>query len=238
MMVSDDGRRLAFDKRELAVLTGMMAKEERPNLAALWFHGGRAQAWATDGHRAVIVERPSKPPQGDPKAQPVGIPAITAHHVAKTAGARDLVVIDLGGPVVTLELRERVDKTAEIEAFADIDARTRVKHSVSCISREGGYRSIEHIFPSCKGRGGVGAVVAFNPGLLTPVVALASVTGEFVWLNIGGEDEPLLFLGEDADTGRRERSDRSHVNAWFGRRERSGATRVGGNQWAVDTSEA
>lgn len=197
MMVSDDGRRLAFDKRELAVLTGMMAKEDRPNLAALWFHGGRAQAWATDGHRAVIVERQAKPPQGDPKGRPVGIPAITAHHVAKTAGARDLVVIDLGGPVVTIELRERLAKTAEIEAFGDIDTRTRVKHSVTCKRHEGGYQSIEFVFPSCKGRGAAGAVVAFNPGLLAPVVALASLTGEFVWLNIGGEDDPILFLAED-----------------------------------------
>jgi hypothetical protein len=199
MMVSDDGRRLAFDKRELAVLTGMMAKEERVNLAALWFHGGRAQAWATDGHRAVIVERGTKPPGGDPNARPVAIPAATAHHIAKTAGARDVVVVDIGGPQVTIVLRERIAKTAEIEAFGDIEGRTRVKHSVTCKRHEGGYSTIDFAFPSCRGRGGVGAVVALDPGLLAPVVALASITGAFVWLNIGGEDDPILFLatGED-----------------------------------------
>jgi hypothetical protein len=198
MMVSDDGQRLAFDKRELAVLTGMMAKEDRPNLAALWFHGGRAQAWATDGHRAVLVEREAKPPRGNPNARPVAIPAVTAHHLAKTAGARDLVVIDIGGPEVTIELRERLAKNTEIEAFADIEGRTRLKHAVTCTRHEGGYSSIDFVFPSYRERGGKGAVVPFNPGLLAPVMALASITGEFVWLNIDG-DGPILFLAHGED---------------------------------------
>src|SRR5688572_32928102 len=81
MMISDDGRKLAFDKRELVVLTGMMAKEDRPSYAALWFHGGRAQAWATDGHRAVMAEREIKPPRGNLSARPVAISAATAHHI-------------------------------------------------------------------------------------------------------------------------------------------------------------
>jgi hypothetical protein len=199
MMVSDDGQRLAFDKRELAVLTGMMAKEDRPNHAALWFRGGRAQAWATDGHRAVLVERDDKPRGGDPNARSVAIPAVTALHVAKTAGARDLVVIDTGGPEVRIELRERHDRTTEINAFADIEGRTRPKHAVTCKRHEGGYSSIEFAFPSCRERGGKGLAVPFDPGLLPPVIALASITGGFVWLNIGDDDGPLLFLATAED---------------------------------------
>jgi len=199
MMVSNDGRRLAFDKRELAVLTGMMAKEERPKLAALWLHGGRGQAWATDGHRGVIVERPTMPPQGDPKPPPVGIPAVTAHHIAKTAGTRDLVVVDIGGPRVSIELRQRLSKTAEIQTFADIDEWTRPKHAATCPRHQGGYDTIEYFFPSYRERGAKGAIVAFDPDLLPPVVALASLTGGFVWLNIGGEDDPILFLAEGED---------------------------------------
>jgi len=199
MMVADDGQRLAFDKRELAVLTGMMAKEDRPNLAALWFHGGRAQAWATDGHRAVIVDRDDKPPRGDATARPVAIPAVTALHVAKTAGARDLVVIDLGGPEVKIELRERTSRTTEIKSFGDIDARTKPKHVVTCKRHEGGYPSIEFAFPSYRERGGKGAVVAFDPALLGPVMALASVAEGFVWLNISHDDGPLLFLATAED---------------------------------------
>ena len=199
MMVSDDGHRLAFDKRELAVLTGMMAKEDRPNLAALWFHGARAQAWATDGHRAVIVDRNDSPPRGDIKARPVAIPAVTALHVAKTAGARDLVVIDLAGPDVKIELRERTSKTAEIKAFGDVDAWTKPKHVVSCKRHEGGYSSIEFAFPSFRERGGKGLAVPFDPALLGPVMALASVAGGFVWLNIGDDDGPILFLADAED---------------------------------------
>ena len=63
MLISDAGDRFAFDKRELAVLTSMMATEDRESLAALWFHPSKAQAWATDGHRAVMVERELKPPK-------------------------------------------------------------------------------------------------------------------------------------------------------------------------------
>ena len=198
MMVSDDGHRLAFDKRELAVLTGMMAKEDRPTHAALWFHGGRAQAWATDGHRAVLVERDDKPRGGDPKARPVAIPAVTAHHVAKTAGTRDLVVFDTSGPEVKIELRERNDRTTEINAFADIEGRTRPKHAVTCKRHEGGYSSIEFAFPSCRARGAKGLAVPFDPGLLAPVITLASLTGGFVWLNID-EDGPILFLATAED---------------------------------------
>ena len=183
MMVSDDGHRLAFDKKELAVLTGMMAKEDRPNLAALWFHGGRAQAWATDGHRAVIVDREDKPPRGD----------------AKTAGARDLVVVDLAGSEVRIELRERTSKTAEIKAFGDLDAWTKPKHVVSCTRHEGGYPSIEFAFPSYRERGGKGLAVAFDPALLGPVMALGSVADGFVWLNIGDDHGPLLFLATAED---------------------------------------
>ena len=198
MMVSDDGHRLAFDKRELAVLTGMMAKEDRPTHAALWFHGGRAQAWATDGHRAVLVERDDKPRGGDPKARPVAIPAVTAYHVAKTAGARDLVVIDTAGPEVKIELRERNDRTTEINAFGEIEGRTRPKHAVTCKRHEGGYSSIDFAFPSCRERGAKGLAVAFDPALLGPVMTLANLTGGFVWLNID-EDGPILFLATAED---------------------------------------
>lgn len=198
MMVSDDGHRLAFDKRELAVLTGMMAKEDRTAYAALWFHGGRAQAWATDGHRAVLVERDPKPPRGNPDASPVAIPAAAAHHVAKTAGARDLIVIDTSGAEVRIELRERTSRTVEINAFADIEGRTRSKHVVTCKRHEMGYARIDFAFPSCRGRGGKGLTVPFSPALLAPVLALGSLTGDFVWLNIG-DDGPILFLATAED---------------------------------------
>ena len=85
MLVSDDGGQFAFDKRELAVLTGVMATDDERGLAALWFHPSKAQAWATDGHRAVLVERELKPPKAPADAGPVALPATTAHHAAKTA---------------------------------------------------------------------------------------------------------------------------------------------------------
>lgn len=84
MLVSDDGRCFAFEKREMAVLTSMMASEEREGLAALWFQGSRAAAWATDGHRALMVEREIKPPKAKPGDKPVAMPAATAHHATRS----------------------------------------------------------------------------------------------------------------------------------------------------------
>ena len=64
MLISDDGTRFALSKAEIAVLTSMMADPDtRPTLAALWLHPAKAQAWATDGHRAVLAERWMVPPK-------------------------------------------------------------------------------------------------------------------------------------------------------------------------------
>ena len=63
MLISEDGQRFGFHKRELALLTSMMAGEDRETLAAVWFHPAKGQAWATDGNRAVMAERDVKPPK-------------------------------------------------------------------------------------------------------------------------------------------------------------------------------
>ena len=193
MLISDDGRKLAFTKRELLILTSMMAKEERPALAALWFHGGKAQAWATDGSRAVLVEHEAKPPRGDRAAPPVAIPAATAHHVAKTARPRDLVVVDTSGARVSIDVRAPHSAVVPAATFEEIETRTYSKHAVTCKRHEGGHPTIEHVFPSHHKRGSKGAAAPVNPALLGPVLMLATVSGH-VWINVDTPLDPVLFV--------------------------------------------
>jgi hypothetical protein len=68
--------------------------------------GGRAKAWAIDGHRAVLVER-DQAPEGESQRPTRGYSAATAHHLAKTAGARDLVVVDMSGARLVATPRAR-----------------------------------------------------------------------------------------------------------------------------------
>ncbi len=195
MLISDDGEQFAFDKRELAVLTGVMAGNDDEGMAALWFHPSKAQAWATDGHRAVIVERELKPPKASDKAQPVAVPAATAHHVAKTARPRDRVVIDVSGRRVAIDVREPTGRGVELESFAQIDEFTRSKHAVNCARHKGGPGSIEEFFPRPERRGKRGAVLPLNPALLTPLIHLGKIAtprGQ-VWVNLGKIHEPILF---------------------------------------------
>lgn len=198
MMISDDGRKLAFTKRELLLLTSMMAKEERPALAALWFHGGKGQAWATDGSRAVLVEHETKPPRADKTAPPVAIPAATAQHVAKTAGVRDLVVIDTGGAKVSIDVRSPHSAVVPAATFEDIEARTYSRHAVTCKRHDGNLPTIEHVFPSPHRRGKPGAAAAINPALLGPIHMLATVAGH-VWINVGPALDPVLFVARADD---------------------------------------
>lgn len=196
MLISDDGGQFAFDKRELAVLTGVMANDDARGLAALWFHPSKAQVWATDGHRAVMVQRELEPPKASTHATPVALPAATAHHAAKTAHPRDLVVIDISGKRVAIEVREPTERGVTIESFEEIEARTRSKHAVNCARHQGGPGSIDDFFPSPRGRGNKGAVVPMNPALLAPLYQLgklAEPSGQ-VWVNLGRIEDPVLFV--------------------------------------------
>ena len=196
MLVSDDGGQFAFDKRELAVLTGVMATDDERGLAALWFHPSKAQAWATDGHRAVLVERELKPPKAPADAGPVALPATTAHHAAKTAGARDLVVVDISGKRVAIDVRTPTGRGVKIESFDQIESRTVSTHAVSCRRHSGGPGSIEGFFPLHHDRGSKGAVLPVNPALLGPLVSLgklAEPTGQ-VWVSLGKVTDPIMFV--------------------------------------------
>lgn len=193
-MISEDGQRFGFHKRELTLLTSVMAGEDRETFAAVWFHPGKGQAWATDGHRAVMAERDEKPPNAPAGSSPVALPAATAHHAAKTAGAKDVIVIDVSGESVAIEVREPISAVA-IEAFEAIEARTRVKHAVSCSRHRAEIGSIEGFFPPYHTRGSKGAIVALNPALLRPVAHLGKISDPVgrVWLNIGKPSEPATF---------------------------------------------
>ena len=194
-MGADDPAQLVIHA-QLAVLTSMMATEDRESLAALWFHPSKAQAWATDGHRAVMVERELKPPKAPSKADPVALPAATAHHAAKTARPRDWVVIDISGKRVAIDVREPTGRGQTIESFGQIEELTRSIHTVSCRRHEGGPGSIEGFFPSHHGRGSKGATVPVNPALLRPLAQLgklAEPSGQ-VWVNLGPIGDPLLFV--------------------------------------------
>lgn len=201
MLVSDDGRYFAFEKRELAVLTAVMAGDDRESLAALWFHGRQAAAWATDGHRAVMVEREIKPPKAPASNPPMAIPAATAHHAAKTARAHDWIVIDLGASRVTIDVRKPIARGDEIESFGEVESKTRSKHLATCNRHDGKLAmSIEQFFPLHHRRGAKGATLPINPALLGPVMLLGKVAeGSYVWINIGKPEEPATFVAEAAD---------------------------------------
>lgn len=196
MLVSDDGRCFAFEKREMAVLTSVMASEEREGLAALWLQGSRAAAWATDGNRALMVEREIKPPKAKPGDKPVAMPAATAHHAAKTARNRDWIVIDLGGSRVSVDVREPIGRGVEIESFGEIDVKTRSKHLATCKRHDGRLGlHIDQFFPLHHRRGAKGATVPVNPALLGPVMLLGKVAAKsYVWINIGKAQDPLTFV--------------------------------------------
>lgn len=197
MLISDDGRRFAFDKRELTVLTGMMADPEaRPTLAAMWLHPGKGQAWTTDGHRAVLVRRQPAPTRATVKA-PVAVPASSVADVARTARGKDLVVFDVSGSTVSMDVRAP-RTTGEIATFGQLDDQTRSKHTATCRRHAGGPASIEHLFPTPNRRGHKGAVVPVNVALLRPVVDLAKLAtpGGRVWINLGRVSEPILLVAE------------------------------------------
>ncbi len=196
MLISEDGARFAFRKRELAVLTSMMADEGREGLAALWLHPGKAQAWATDGHRAVMVERDERPPKVAKDAKPVAVPAATVHHASKTARARAMVVIDISGEGVSIDVREATERGVEITGFATIDRRTESVHAVTCRRHQGGYGSIEGFFPMHHGRGKKGAIVPLNSALMAPVITLGKLAepGGRVWINVGKISDPVTFV--------------------------------------------
>ncbi|MCA9652554.1 MAG: hypothetical protein KC501_21740 [Myxococcales bacterium] len=195
MLISDDGTRFALSKAEIAVLTSMMADPDtRPTLAALWLHPAKAQAWATDGHRAVLAERWMVPPKAKAGARPVAIPAVAAANVAKTAATRDLVVVDLSGPEVRLDVRATPTTGTKVETFDQIESLTVSKHAVTCRHQEDAtLGSIDHLFPSIA-RGRKGATVAVDPALLKSVMTLAKVADPSrVWINVGRPTEPVLF---------------------------------------------
>lgn len=177
MLISDDGRRFAFTKPELRLLTSVMAGPERETFAALWVHPSKGHAWATDGHRAVLASHgraPSKTTQGN---RPVAIPAATAHHVAKTAGPRDFVVLDIGGDAAELNTRSPlVAKGEPPSTFADVVAATTSTHVVTCAKKpHSGAIAIEEFFPAASTRGARGAVTALDSALLKPVQLLGRV---------------------------------------------------------------
>lgn len=201
MLVSDDGRCFAFEKQEMGVLTSVMASEEREGLAALWLHASRAAAWATDGHRAVMVEREIKPPKAPADDGPVAIPAATAHHAAKTARKRDWIVIDLHGPRASLDVREPIKRGTEIESFGEIETRSRSRHLASCKRHDGRLGlHIDEFFPLHHRRGARGATVQVNPALLRPVVLLGKfAANSSVWINLGKAEEPVTFVAKAAE---------------------------------------
>ncbi len=196
MIISDDGQRFGFNKRELAILTSVMAGEDRETFAAVWFHPSKAQAWATDGHRAVMVEREAKPPKAPAGSKSVALPAATAHHVAKTAAPKDVIVIDISGKSVAIEVREPKQVRTEIESFDQIDHQTTIKHSVACRRHRAELGSIDHFFPPFQGRGSKGAAVIINPALLRPLLQLGKLTNPVgnVWVNIGRTQDPAMFV--------------------------------------------
>lgn len=197
MLISDDATRFALDKGEITMLTSMMADANtRPTLAAVWLYPAKGQAWATDGHRAVLADHPNPAAAGD-KGRPVAIPATTAAHAAKTAGNRDVVVIDVSRDRVAIEVRAPKLRGTTIETFDDIDSKTKVKHASTCTRHIGGpgAAAIEGCFPSYQRRGAAGAVVAVNPALLRSVVMLAKVADlNFVWMNIGKKPMDPIFV--------------------------------------------
>lgn len=197
MLTSDDGTRFALDKGEITVLTSLMADPEaRPSLAALWFHPPKGQAWATDGHRCLLVGGPTPPPSAK-DGRPVAIPAAAASQAAKAARARDVIVIDVRGPKVTIDVRAPRSRGVEIETFADLDSKTTLTQSSTSTRHPSplSASTIESFFPCYERRGAKGAVLALNPAFLKSAALLAKVVDpSFIWLNIGKEREPLFCV--------------------------------------------
>ena len=218
MLVSDNGTRFALDKGEITVLTSLMgAPDKRPSLAALWFYPAKGQAWATDGHRCVLADG-GAPKTTTKNARPVTIPATTAAHAAKTARAADFVVVDVSRPKVSIDVRTPKHRGTEIKAFADLESKTGIKHSVTCSRHSGGPKAaaIEECFPSFQRRGSKGAVMAIDPAYLQSAAMLAKVTEpRFVWFNIGKAKEPAFFVAH----GRHETTWRLVIMPWIARVE-------------------
>lgn len=213
MLVSDDGTRFALDKGEITVLTSLMATpDKRPALAALWFYPPKGQAWATDGHRCVIADGPV-PTITRKDTRPAAIPAATAAHAAKTAGARDFIVIDVSRPKVAIDVRSPKGRGVEIETLADLDSKTEIKHSVTCSRHDSPLRvaAVESCFPSYERRGAKGAVVSINPAYLKSAAMLAKVADPgFIWLGIGTAKDPVFFVAH----GRHETTWRLLIMPW------------------------
>ena len=197
MLTSHDGTRFALDKGEISVLAEVMPdRETRETMAALWFHPATGEAWATDGHRAVLAHRPPHDLE-QAKGPPVAIPAETAAHVAKTAGKRDVVVVDVSREPVTIEVRRPISRSVEIDTFKAIDTLTTVRVSVTCPPFDGGpsAAAVHKVFPCHERRGGKGAVVALDPAYLRAATMLADVTDQHtVWINIGRPEQPVFFV--------------------------------------------
>lgn len=198
MLLADDGSHVALTKPEISVLTSMMANpDNRPGLAALWLHPAKAQAWATDGYRAVLAQR-HPGPSSCTIDRPVAIPAITAAHAAKTAKGRDWIVVNLSGREVGIEIRSPTAHGTTIETYDQIEALTRPVHGVSCPRHREGPGPIEHLFPTPDARGRRGADVALNPVYLKSVTMLAKVIDPLaVFVNVGTPRDPVLFTAAD-----------------------------------------
>lgn len=202
MLLADDGSHFALTRPEVAVLTSMMANpESRPGLAALWLHPAKAQAWATDGHQAVIAQRWRVPPKAKKNGRPVAVPALTVAHAARTAKGKDWIVIDVSGRDLGIEIRTPKDPRAEILSYEQIEVLTKPVHAISCRRHRDGPGTIEHLFPKPDARGRRGNDVALNPAYLKSIAQLAKVIDPLkVFINVGKPLDPILFTAADGTT--------------------------------------
>ena len=202
MLIADDGSHFALTRSEISVLTSMMANpESRPGLAALWLHPAKAQAWATDGHQAVLAQRWRVPPKAKEDGRPVAVPALTVAHAARTAKGKDWIVIDVSGRDLGIEIRTPKDPRAEITSYQQVEILTRPVHAIACRRHRDGPGTIEHLFPKPDARGRRGNDVALNPAYLKSIALLAKVIDPLkVFINVGKPMDPILFTAADGTT--------------------------------------
>jgi len=86
------------DKRELATLARVAGTDEsRPGTLGVWFDpaaDGRGRAWATDGHRAVVIDRDGR--SRPHAATPIVAPELLG--VCKLARTSDVIALRVGKP--------------------------------------------------------------------------------------------------------------------------------------------
>ena len=192
MIVSDDGRRFALDKHELTALADVMGDpEERVNLAGLMLDPARGQAWASNGHVAMVVDPVAKPHGRVPRAG-VHLPHAVVTSLAKTTKARDLVVLTLDPPQVEIEIRA-VPRGVEPNTWRGVDSAT-VRQTMTIKAKPPAMATIEHLFPTTAREPAPG--IALDPRYLKSAVALSRVAllEHEILIHVGPMLDPVLFV--------------------------------------------